>query len=78
MTVGVPTNAERAERVQKILKAYAEEMYGTDDPDPEELLTAAGDLLADFLHYCSQEELDFDDAIRVARMHFEAEMDEET
>lgn len=48
-------------RVKESLKQYDED------------LSAVADLLADLLHYCDAEDVEFDDALDTARMHHEAE-----
>lgn len=59
------TNEDRATRFAMILPLY-----------PEDERTNLIDLLADAMHWCNHSHMDFDDVLRVARMHFEAERDE--
>lgn len=43
---------------------------------PEDERTNLIDLLADAMHWCNLNDEDFDDVLRIARLHFEAEKDE--
>lgn len=61
------TNKERVARVEAMLMIAG---YETDDPE-----SAVTDALADLMHYCDAEELDFAVCDRSARMHFECELD---
>ncbi len=73
-----PNNADRAERARQTLDFF-KELVGGDDYQ-----TTMGDLLADLKHLAKQETesggepLDFDEAVRSAGFHFEAELQEET
>jgi hypothetical protein len=49
------------ERVKLALKQYDED------------LSSVADMLADLLHFCEAEDVDFDRALDTARMHHEAE-----
>jgi hypothetical protein len=64
-TSPTPTNRDRAARLDEILPLY-----------PEDQHTNVIDLLADLLHWCELNRVDFEDTLRIARMHFEAERDE--
>jgi hypothetical protein len=71
-----PTNEERAARISRIggvLEHYAVECKGDACVEVE---TDVSDLLADIMHFCHQDELDFEDFLRTARMNFEAEVEE--
>lgn len=61
-----PTNRDRAARLDEILPLY-----------PEDQHTNAIDLLADLMHWCATNGVDFEDTLRVARTHFLAERDRE-
>jgi hypothetical protein len=65
-------NSRRAERARQVLAAYN---------DKYDIPGNIVDILADLQHYCHiAREIDrrsFDDALRIARMHFEAEIDGE-
>ena len=75
MEVNVITNEMRAERGWAILQMYALQ-YGDFDGNSSNLT----DVLADFMHLArqhSENPLNFDDCLEMARRHFEAEMEEE-
>ena len=59
---------ERAKRFQALSKGYC-----GDNDDPYSDLV---DLLADALHHCGKD-IDFDDALALARRHYETERNEE-
>lgn len=61
-----PTNRDRAARLDEILPLY-----------PEDQHTNVIDLLADLLHWCEMNGVDFEDTLRISRMHFAAERNEE-
>ncbi len=70
----MPTNDERAARGRDILKMYAAQ-FG-DPHDPSANLT---DVLTDLMHLAARETdlgLEFEDRLRMARWHFEAEIEE--
>lgn len=67
-----PTNAERANRAERVLIAYAMLEGRIDELDPM-AETLVSDLLADLMHYAGTCRLDFHRCIEVALMHFEAE-----
>jgi hypothetical protein len=73
-----PTNPERADRAKQLLVTYAiremrmDELLSADTA--ETLLT---DLLADFMHFAAQKNMDFQNCCDMAEMHFEAETGEE-
>lgn len=58
----IPSNEQRSERFAQLLPLY---------PDDEH--TNFVDLLADALHWCSREEINFSQALGLAVMHFAAE-----
>jgi hypothetical protein len=60
------TNTERAQRAQHSIAAYG------DDIDESNLI----DFLADAIHWCHQNDEDFERCLRLARTHFEAEISE--
>lgn len=62
------TNADRAERARTALEAY-----GPKD-DPEAMIS---DLMTDLLHLAASEGFDTERQLRLARMNFIAEQDEE-
>ena len=70
-----PTNKDRAERADHILRLYAE-LEGSEayEDDSAALLT---DLLADLMHWAEEEELDFQDQLESAKGHYEAEVNGE-
>lgn len=60
------TNTERAQRAQHSISIYG------DDIDESNLI----DFLADAMHWCRQNDEDFEWCLRLARTHFEAEISE--
>ncbi len=61
------TNRERAARLDEILPGY-----------PEDQHTNVIDLLTDAMHWCNCNDVEFDEVLRVARLHFEVELMEPT
>ena len=57
------TNDDRARRFAAVLPHY-----------PEDESTNLIDLIADAMHWCNQNGEDFDKVLRIATMHFEAEL----
>jgi hypothetical protein len=57
------TNARRAERVEMALRTY---------PD-EDLDINAQDLLADLMHLCDRDEIDFNELLLIARSRHDEE-----
>lgn len=55
------TNADRAERVRTALAVIEWD--------------CVEDILADIMHYCAEDGLEFYEAVRMAEMHYEAECD---
>lgn len=69
------TNNERAERGRSILEIYAIH-YG----DPSDYTANLTDILADLMHTAAKRPelgLNFDDRLRMARWHYEVEVEEE-
>lgn len=64
-----PSNTERVERVNAAIEAYYD--HRGDEPDDE--FNTASDLLADLMHWCHAENVDFDTALHLACKHYEAE-----
>ncbi len=56
------SNHDRAARLDDILPLY-----------PDDQHTNVIDLLADILHWCELNGVDFEDTLRTARSHFDAE-----
>lgn len=69
-----PTNDERANRIPPALLAY-EEAKGDGNGIPDE--TSIRDLLADLMHYCRKNDLNFNQELRFAAENFEIEVNEE-
>ena len=57
-------NIDRAERVKQALVGFAEEY-----PEGEEVSTMVVDHLADVMHLCRMNGIDFDDCLRIAQHH---------
>lgn len=70
-----PTNADRAARIDVTLDAYRAAQTGTKgrQPDPQDV----SDLLADLMHWCRREDVDFEGELQTARMNFDAELDDD-
>jgi hypothetical protein len=66
----MPTNLERAEWAGAALRHF-EFITGTEHDD------ALPDLLCDLLHWSDRENVHFDKALDTARMHYQAECEEE-
>jgi len=64
-----PTNAERSARIPAVLAAY-DQAAGDPSETPSECLV---NLLTDLQHFAAAQGLDFEDALHIARHHFEAE-----
>lgn len=69
-----PTNQIRAEWAQAALDTFA--AITRMDTAGEETETILGDLLANFMHLCHQQNLDFVCLLGAGRTHFEAEIAE--
>ncbi len=70
-----PTNTDRAEWAMKALQGFA----ATTGLDIEEEFTeAVGDLVADLMHLCVENEVDFELVLQNARSNFEAEIEDES
>lgn len=66
-------NEERASRSALTVQYYCS-ISGNDGEPEQEIVT---DLLTDLRHFCTGPGVDFDQASRMAQMHYEAEIDEE-
>jgi hypothetical protein len=66
----MPTNLERAEWAGAALRHF-QSTTGTNDGD------ALPDLLCDLLHWSDREKVTFQKALTTARMHYDAECEEE-
>jgi len=69
-----PANKERAGWAMAAVASFIV-ATGMQDEDLDTILT---DLLADLMHACDNSGLDFDDLVRIARYHHEAEQSERT
>ena len=67
------------ENTRRAMQAYEAVKVGTDfKSEPEETLeTYVADLLANLRHLCDDREIDWDDALRRADMHYEFEWDDD-
>jgi len=67
-----PTNKDRAARIDDTLDAYRTAQTGTSNrlEDPQDV----SDLLADLLHWCKREHVNFEQELATARMNFNAEV----
>lgn len=65
-----PTNKDRADHAGDHVAVYTRGR----GLDPEvDLQSSIGDFLADLMHFCAEEKIDFDRALRQARRHFHEE-----
>jgi hypothetical protein len=67
----LPSNEDRAERVAQVYEMY-QANTGVDDQE-----SFVSDLLADVMHFCQREDIDFEAKTVTAEMHFEAECEDE-
>ena len=66
------TNEQRAERAWKAATRYQQAANGDSDGDiADETIT---DLLTDLMHFCDEQGIDFESCLRMANMHYEAEV----
>lgn len=68
------TNQGRAERAYDFLDRYAEVLGDQFHHDPEGHIAG---FLADVMHLCQSEDIDFGGRLRMAEIHFNAELDED-
>lgn len=68
------TNADRATAGQMGLEAYAKSVNMADEEPHEMNLT---DLLADLMHFCDREQIDFHSCVARAHDHYREEVREE-
>lgn len=68
-----PDNWSNASRVEVARQA----LFGFAGADTEDVETNLIDLLANLLHFCKAEGIDFSDKLRIAEIHFEEEQAEE-
>lgn len=68
-----PTNTDRAARIDETMEAYRTAQTGTPNrmEDPQDL----SDLLADLMHWCKREGVNFEAELTTARTNFEAEIE---
>ena len=65
------TNSERAEQAHRAIMYFEQQSGGVRED-------SLNDLLCNLMHWADEQGQDFEDALRVARMHHEAEVHEET
>lgn len=63
------TSNTRLARAYRVLARYAREIG---DPNAE-TATLVSDILADLMHLCEHDGLSFDNRLKLARLHWEAE-----
>jgi hypothetical protein len=64
------TNGDRARWAESAVEAFKGCTHNSDGGVAEE---HAVDLLADLMHLCNREQIEFDDALASARSHYQAE-----
>lgn len=67
----LPSNEDRAERIAQVYEMY-QANTGVDDQE-----SFVADLLADVMHFCQREDIDFEEKTGTAKMHFEDECEDE-
>lgn len=65
-------NKDRAFNIEKILTGCVFDVYECDEVE-----TVLVDMVADLMHYCFQNDVNFDDILRIAANHFDQELIEE-
>lgn len=65
-----PTNEERASRIDVVMDSYCRILEHRDFNGDEDDVK---DLLADMMHFCQREGINFEANLRVARDNYEAE-----
>jgi len=71
------TNTQRVQRIVAALAAH-EAAQAAEGEKIEEITEGdrAQDLLTDFMHFCDDRELDFDDLLRLADLGYRSEIDQ--
>ena len=64
-----PTNSDRAEWARQAVEAFPAQA--------DDLETTIKDLFCNLMHLCNQENFEFNTLLEGARMHFEAEIEED-
>lgn len=67
-----PTNQNRADHAEQTVQYHSHISGNTEESEDEAVI----DLLTNLRHFCASAELDFDQASRIAEMHYEAESEE--
>lgn len=72
-----PTNTQRASRIVACLKAH-EDAEVAEGNHPEQITDAdrAQDMLTDLMHWCDQNEIDFDDLLNLSDMAYRSEIED--
>ncbi len=70
---GGPSNLTRAEWAREALSLFARSTRMLSDTNEEDLETIVSDFLADLMHLCRLNGLDFEQRLDNARIHHEAE-----
>ena len=68
--ISEPTNEERADRIGCVMQSYCLALEERDFNNDQDDIT---DLLTDLMHFCQLNEYDFEESLRMARIHYEAE-----
>ena len=64
------TNEQRAQRAWQATWRYHQEC---DDPDGDTTDETITDLLADLMHFCDEQGIEFDSCLRMANSHYNSE-----
>lgn len=67
------TNVERAKRAHQLMEYYSGLMGEVYDEDEMDISC----IIADFMHLCRERGFDFEARLKMAYLHYEAELDEE-
>lgn len=74
-----PTNADRAEWARVAIAAFAAETHlDTSGELEHDLESVVCDLVADLMHFCDEESLDWKEIIRRAELHHSEEVEQES
>jgi len=71
----VPTNEDRADRIDTVMQAYCQVLGGRDFEDDEDDFT---NMLVDVMHFCERKGIDFEGNLRVARKDYQYDREIDT
>lgn len=68
-----PKNEDRAARIATVMHEYCQVLEGRVFNDDDGDIV---DMLADVMHFCNSKGFNFEELLRMAQVHFEAEKEE--